>query len=164
MRERGGAGRTAFAAVGRRKTSVARVVLQPGNGNIIINGQPLEQRYTRSHLQSTVSRPLRVWKRAVSPPGKRPLSHSTCALASVACPHRSTSTVGVNQRRPKPSGRGSRNAVSARFISVATLCILGNISYMLGRKLRWDTAAQQVIDDEEANRLLARPNRSPWHI
>jgi predicted dehydrogenase len=48
--------------------------------------------------------------------------------------------------------------------AVAALCILGNISYMLGRKLRWDAAAQTVIDDEEANRLLARPNRSPWHI
>ena len=32
-----------------------------------------------------------------------PVSHSTCALASVACPQRSTSTAGVNQRRLNPS-------------------------------------------------------------
>ena len=61
MRERGGAARTpTYAAVGRRKTSVARVVLQPGTGNIIINGQPLEERYSRPLLQFAVSRPLRV--------------------------------------------------------------------------------------------------------
>ncbi len=60
MRSRGGPARDTFSAVGRRKTSVARVVLQPGTGNIIINGQPLEERYTRPLLQSTVSRPLRV--------------------------------------------------------------------------------------------------------
>ncbi len=47
---------------------------------------------------------------------------------------------------------------------VAVLCILGNISYILGRKLRWDPVAEKVIGDEEANRMLARPNRSPWHI
>ena len=60
MRDRGGASRTLYSAVGRRKTSVARVVLQPGAGNIIINGQPLDERYTRPLLQHTVSRPLRV--------------------------------------------------------------------------------------------------------
>jgi len=47
---------------------------------------------------------------------------------------------------------------------VATLCILGNISYRLGRKLRWDPVAEQCIGDDEANRMLARPNRAPWRI
>jgi small subunit ribosomal protein S9 len=46
--------------VGRRKTSVARVVLQPGSGNIIINGKPMEEVYTRPLLQFAISRPLRV--------------------------------------------------------------------------------------------------------
>ena len=48
--------------------------------------------------------------------------------------------------------------------AVATLCILGNISYILGRKLRWDAANERVIGDPEANRMLSRPNRSPWFI
>lgn len=48
--------------------------------------------------------------------------------------------------------------------AVATLCILGNLSYRLGRKLRWDPVAERVIGDEEANRMLSRPNRSPWFI
>lgn len=47
---------------------------------------------------------------------------------------------------------------------VATLCILGNISYILGRKLRWDPVAEKCIGDEEANRMLSRPNRAPWRI
>jgi small subunit ribosomal protein S9 len=34
--------------------------LQPGNGAIIINGQPLEERYSRPLLQQMISRPLRV--------------------------------------------------------------------------------------------------------
>ncbi|MEW6236961.1 MAG: Gfo/Idh/MocA family oxidoreductase [Candidatus Omnitrophota bacterium] len=47
---------------------------------------------------------------------------------------------------------------------VATLCILGNISYVLGRKLEWDPVAEKVKNDEEANRLLYRPGRGQWHL
>lgn len=49
-------------------------------------------------------------------------------------------------------------------VRVAALCILGNISYKLGRKLNWDPVAERVIGDEEANRLLANPVRAPWKI
>ena len=48
--------------------------------------------------------------------------------------------------------------------AVGTLCILGNISYRLGRGLNWDAKNERVIGDEEANRLIARPNRSPWRV
>jgi len=44
----------------------------------------------------------------------------------------------------------------------AALCILGNLSYILGRKLVWDGEAERVIGDEQANRLLARPQRYPY--
>lgn len=43
-----------------------------------------------------------------------------------------------------------------------TSCILANLSMKLGRSLRWDAANQRVIGDEEANRVLQRPYRSPW--
>ncbi len=46
----------------------------------------------------------------------------------------------------------------------ATLCNLGNISYMLGRKLVWDGVQQRVVGDDQANRLLSRPQRYPYHI
>jgi predicted dehydrogenase len=44
----------------------------------------------------------------------------------------------------------------------ATACILANLSCKLGRGLTWDPEKGQVVGDEEANRLLARPYRSPW--
>lgn len=44
-----------------------------------------------------------------------------------------------------------------------TACILANLSMQLGgRTLKWDHAAGRVIDDDEANALLARPYRGPW--
>jgi predicted dehydrogenase len=46
----------------------------------------------------------------------------------------------------------------------ATLCNLGNLSYLLGRKLVWDGQKQQVVGDPEANRMLGRPQRHPYHL
>jgi predicted dehydrogenase len=47
------------------------------------------------------------------------------------------------------------------YISTAS-CILANLSMKLGRSLSWDPVAQRIRNDEEANRLLARPYRQPW--
>jgi predicted dehydrogenase len=41
-------------------------------------------------------------------------------------------------------------------------CILANIAMRLGRTLTWDARRQQVVGDDEANRLLRRPYRGPW--
>jgi hypothetical protein len=41
-------------------------------------------------------------------------------------------------------------------------CILANLSMQLGRSLAWDATRGLVAGDEEANRLLRRPYRSPW--
>ncbi|HET6385683.1 MAG TPA: Gfo/Idh/MocA family oxidoreductase [Armatimonadota bacterium] len=49
-------------------------------------------------------------------------------------------------------------------VHVITLPILANISYRLGRKLQWDPARQEFIGDEEANRYLAQPYRTPWKL
>jgi len=43
-----------------------------------------------------------------------------------------------------------------------TSCILANLAMQLGRTLTWDPATGRVKDDDEANRLLRRPYRSPW--
>ena len=47
------------------------------------------------------------------------------------------------------------------YISSAS-CILANLSAQLGRSLEWDVAAGRVKNDDEANKLLARPYRAPW--
>src|SRR5258707_5179701 len=56
-------GGTSYTAVGRRKRSVARVLIQPGNGNIIVNGIPLEQRFPRGSHQAAITLPLRLTNR-----------------------------------------------------------------------------------------------------
>ena len=45
-----------------------------------------------------------------------------------------------------------------------TVAHIGNISMLLGRKLRWDPDNEKFIDDEQANRMLSRTMRSPWRI
>ena len=51
--------------------------------------------------------------------------------------------------------------ISEGFIST-TSCILANMALQLGRTLTWDAAKGRVVGDDEANRLLRRPYRSPW--
>jgi predicted dehydrogenase len=41
---------------------------------------------------------------------------------------------------------------------------LGLIAMTVGRKLRWDAAAETIVDDPGAAELLSRPMRSPWHV
>ncbi|MCR9294597.1 MAG: Gfo/Idh/MocA family oxidoreductase [bacterium] len=41
-------------------------------------------------------------------------------------------------------------------------CILANLSMKLERTLEWDAENHRVVDDDEANDLLARPYRGPW--
>ncbi len=45
-----------------------------------------------------------------------------------------------------------------------TICHLDHIAMMLNRKLRWDPAKEEFINDQTANRMLTRPMRSPWHL
>ena len=44
------------------------------------------------------------------------------------------------------------------------VCHLGNVAYWLKRPLQWDPAREVFVGDDEANRLLSRPMRSPWRI
>ncbi len=49
-------------------------------------------------------------------------------------------------------------------VAVADMCIIGNISYLVGRKLHWDPIKREFKDDPEANRYLARPGRGSYHL
>ena len=49
-----------FHGTGRRKTAVAQVRLQKGDGAIIINGDPYEERFTRPEHRRVIMQPLLV--------------------------------------------------------------------------------------------------------
>ena len=53
-----------FIATGRRKTSVARIRMMPGNGKIAVNGKSFEDYFPTVPLQNTVLAPLQVVKLA----------------------------------------------------------------------------------------------------
>jgi len=49
-------------------------------------------------------------------------------------------------------------------VGVANLCVLGNLSFVLGRTLQWDQAKQEIVGDEQARRMMSRPQRHPYHL
>jgi small subunit ribosomal protein S9 len=49
-----------YRGTGKRKTSVARVILRPGDGATWFNGRPLEQYFPRVAHRAMVLAPLRV--------------------------------------------------------------------------------------------------------
>lgn len=46
----------------------------------------------------------------------------------------------------------------------ATLLHLANLAIRVGRKIQYDPVTEQVVGDEEANRLVNQPMRAPWHL
>src|SRR5437899_8471696 len=88
----------------------------------------------------------------------------------------------TDQTEPGPYGKGSGNHY-ANFVDCirsrraqdihspieeahisTTLVHLANASYRLGRTLRFDAVEEQVIGDEEANRLLRGSYRAPYIV
>lgn len=49
-----------YYGTGRRKTSVARVRMLPGEGNILVNGRPLDEYFGRKTLELIIKQPLNV--------------------------------------------------------------------------------------------------------
>jgi small subunit ribosomal protein S9 len=49
-----------YRATGKRKTSVARVILRPGDGATWFNGRPLEEYFPRTLHRTMVQAPLKV--------------------------------------------------------------------------------------------------------
>lgn len=45
-----------------------------------------------------------------------------------------------------------------------TACLLHHIAMKLPRRLRWDPWHERFTGDEEANAMLARPQRAPWGL
>jgi predicted dehydrogenase len=60
--------------------------------------------------------------------------------------------------RERPAGD-----IEIGHYSTAT-CLIGNIAYRTGQKLRWDRETEQFANSADANRLLTRKYRVPWSL
>ena len=58
--------------------------------------------------------------------------------------------------------RGTPMATAEIGHRTGSICHLLNIAMLTGSKLKWDPKAEQITNDAEANKMLARPMRSPW--
>ena len=45
-----------------------------------------------------------------------------------------------------------------------TTCHLANIAIRLGRKINWDSKAEQIVGDSDANQWLSREQRKGYEI
>ena len=87
-----------------------------------------------------------------------------------------TSVIGPNEIHLYKSNNHKGNffdCVKSRAETIApvevghrstTVCILGYIAMLLDRKLKWDPDKERFVNDSEADNMLSRPMRSPWHL
>jgi hypothetical protein len=66
---------------------------------------------------------------------------------------------GQAVRARKPAGGNAEAAYRT-----ITAIHLANIALRVGRPIRFDPDKDQIIGDEQANRLVNPPMRAPWHI
>jgi hypothetical protein len=45
-----------------------------------------------------------------------------------------------------------------------TICQLANVAAVTGRTIQWDPEQEQIVNDLEAARMLARPYREKWKV
>lgn len=61
-----------------------------------------------------------------------------------------------NRKRPNAHVEAAHRATA--------VCHLVNITREMGRRLKWDPAAEKFIDDPQANKLLSRPRRKGYEL
>jgi len=49
-------------------------------------------------------------------------------------------------------------------VATANLTVLGNLSFTLRRKIAWDPVKQEIVGDEQARRMMSRPQRFPYYL
>jgi hypothetical protein len=45
-----------------------------------------------------------------------------------------------------------------------TTCHVANICLRLGRDMRWNPQTERFVNDLEADKMISRPMRRPWHL
>lgn len=128
-------GATLYGDKGTLKASVMGYDFTPQNG-----GKPVHRDVTYELEQYPEDKTEKDLEKHVAPANRRHQQDFLRAIAS----------------RGKPVAD-----IEEGHISSAS-CILANLSMQPGRALTWDAEKQQVVGDDEANRLLRRPYRKPW--
>ena len=77
---------------------------------------------------------------------------------------RAEQAVGRRLRHDAEASTAVRRRNVEAGVATAFLTILGNLSLVLGRKLRWDPAQERFVNNGTANRRLVRAMRSPWRL
>ena len=87
-----------------------------------------------------------------------------------------SSTIGPDEIRLYKSNGHKANwldCIKSRAETVApvevahrscSVCLLGDIAMRLGRKLKWDPEHERFTNDDQANRMVSQPMRSPWGL
>jgi len=85
-------------------------------------------------------------------------------------------TIGASETRLYASDDHAQNFIDCVKSRRPTVCpaelsyhsilpaLLAEISMLVGRKVRWDAAEEEIIGDAEANRLLGWTYRAPWSL
>jgi predicted dehydrogenase len=62
--------------------------------------------------------------------------------------------------------RSRKDTITPAIVAHHSIMVghLGMIAMRLGRRVNWDPQKERFINDPEADRLLFRPMRSPWHL
>ena len=45
-----------------------------------------------------------------------------------------------------------------------TICHVANVCLRLGRNVRWNPRTERFVNDPEADKMISRPMRRPWHL
>lgn len=128
------------------KALMARMPARPFDGNIIFfHGDKGWIECSRDHIRS---QPVAIAKRQVGPNDVHLYRSPGHTQDFVNCV--------INRQRPICDVE-----IGARSV---TVCHLVNITYWLNRPIRWDPAAERILDDPEAQRWTDRPKRAPWYL
>jgi predicted dehydrogenase len=115
---------------------------------------------TRGNYRATDSDPIPAG------PGQKPLEASDPKiLTSVIGPNETKLYVSTSQQGNWLDCIKSRNEpISPVEIGhrACSVCLLTHVSMKLGRKVSWDPEKERFINDDEANKMLSRPQRAPY--
>jgi len=89
------------------------------------------------------------------------LMHATIGPDEIHVPH--STDHRRNFLNAVRTGRRSISHIDAA-VRAEMVCQQADIAIRLRRKVRWDPEQETFPGDDAANRMLARPMRSPWHL